>query len=304
MDRQHQKTKSKLRKEEADKHRENRDAIQQKRLHVLWNPKKLAFRGWKDVSEPWTFVDCCEYIKWCHIGKVFSEDCHNKHWKFSKANLKYCLDNEFKQRCIEVYQVLDNHGTVHRNEANDMSNGMGWTKVGEGGGLEGSKSCFQHPHPNRTRYSQGVLKFLGGELSIRRTQVEKLDPYVWSDSSLDSNSDGSQPLKLSNNPATVASRRLRMRKRACDDEQLPPLHPTNLHMVPHILGMKNMAGVGNIIGASNIAGASNTMGRSDNASIGGMLLALALQGTSNIAGARASASAGNNPGASRSAIAN
>ena len=75
-------------------------------------------------------------------------------------------------------------------------------------------------------------------------------------------------------------------------------------MVPHILGMKNMAGVGNIIGASNIAGASNTMGRSDNASIGGMLLALALQGTSNIAGARASASAGNNPGASRSAIAN
>jgi hypothetical protein len=105
MDRQCQKTEAELRKEEADKHRERRGAFQRKKLHVLQNPKKLAFRGWKDVPEPWTLANYCE---WCHIGKVFPEDRHNKHQRFSKANLKYCLDVEFKQRCIEVYQVLYN----------------------------------------------------------------------------------------------------------------------------------------------------------------------------------------------------
>jgi hypothetical protein len=42
--------------------------------------------------------------------------------------------------------------------------------------------------------------------------VEKPEEYETSDSNPDSDSDGSQPLKLSNNPAAVASRRLRMRK--------------------------------------------------------------------------------------------
>jgi hypothetical protein len=89
MDRQRQKTKAELRKEEADKKKEKGGAIQWKRLHVLWNLEKLTFRGWKDVLEPWTFADCCER---CHIGKVFPKDCHNKHRRFSKANLKYCFD--------------------------------------------------------------------------------------------------------------------------------------------------------------------------------------------------------------------
>jgi hypothetical protein len=51
---------------------------------------------WKDVPKPWTFLDCYEYIEWCHIGKVFPEDYHNKHWRFSKASLKYFLDSKFK----------------------------------------------------------------------------------------------------------------------------------------------------------------------------------------------------------------
>jgi hypothetical protein len=38
---------------------------------------------------------------------------------------------------------------------------------------------------------QGVLKFLGRGLSIKRTQPEKPDPYVSSDSSPNSNSDRS-----------------------------------------------------------------------------------------------------------------
>jgi hypothetical protein len=128
--------------------------------------------------------------------------------------------------------------------------------------------------------------------------VEKPNPYETSDSSPDSNSDGSQPLKLSNNLVAVASRRLRMRKRGRDDEQLPPLHPLDLHVVPHMPGMNNMAGASNTAGASNIASASNTTGAC------GMLLVLAFQGASNIVGARASAGADNNTGANGSAGAN
>jgi hypothetical protein len=66
--------------------------------------------------------------------------------------------------------------------------------------------------PTERDIPRGVLKFLGGGLSIR-TQVEKPEDYETSDSDPNSDSDGSQLLKLSDNSAAVASRRLRMRKR-------------------------------------------------------------------------------------------
>jgi hypothetical protein len=102
--------------------------------------------------------------------------------------------------------------------------------------------------------------------------------YSKRDSDPDSDSDGSQPLKLSNNPAAVVSRRLRMRKRGRDDEQLPFLHPSHLNMVPHIPGASNTVGASNTAGASNTTGVMNTAGASNNdaAGVGGMLLALAL----------------------------
>jgi hypothetical protein len=260
MGRQCQKTEAKLCKEEADKHRERRGAFQWKRLHVLRNPEKLAFRGWKDVPEPWVLANCCEYIEWCHIGKVFPEDCHNKHRRFSKANLKYYLDAEFKQRCIEVYQVLYNQEFVHRNEASLTICRMVWAerkleKMMDSRALKAAPGIHI---PTERDIPRGVLKFPGGGLSIR-TQVEKPKDYEMSDFDPDSHSDGSQPLKLSNNPAVVASRRLRMRKRGCDDGQLPLLHPPHLNVVPHILGAINMAGASNIAGASNTAGTSSVV---------------------------------------------
>jgi hypothetical protein len=106
--------------------------------------------------------------------------------------------------------------------------------------------------------------------------VEKPEDYETSDSDPNSDSDGSQPLKLSNNPAAIVSRRLRMRKRGHDDGQLPLLHPPHLNVVPHILGAINTAGSS----SSDVAGA------------GGRLLALALQGARNMAGTD------NNPSAS------
>jgi hypothetical protein len=126
--------------------------------------------------------------------------------------------------------------------------------------------------PTEQDIPRDVLKFLGGGLSIRRTQVEKPEDYETSDSDPNSDSDGSQPLKLSNNPAAVASRRLRMRKRGHDDGQLPLLHPPHLNVVPHISGASNTAGAINTAGTINTAGASS----SDAAGAGGMLLALAL----------------------------
>ena len=87
---------------------------------------------------------------------------------------------------------------------------------------------------------------------MKRSQPEKLDPYVSSDSSLDNDFDGSQPLKLSNNPLVVAFRRLRMRKRTHNDEQLLLLHLANLHMVPYIAGTSHMASASNTVGAKGI----------------------------------------------------
>jgi hypothetical protein len=55
-------TNAQRRKIEKDKTRVQRGNVQRKRLHVLNNPSKLAFRGWEEVPEPWTYADCEEYI--------------------------------------------------------------------------------------------------------------------------------------------------------------------------------------------------------------------------------------------------
>jgi hypothetical protein len=160
--------------------------------------------------------------------------------------------------------------------------------------------------PTERDIPRGVLKFPGGGLSIRRTQVEKPDEYETSDSDPDNDSDGSQPLKLSNNPAAVASRRLRMRKRGRNDEQLPLLHLPHLNVVPHIPGVSNTASAIITAGASS----SDAAGASGTAGAGRMLLVLALQGVrimagaDNIPGASGSAGTDNNLGASGSAGAN
>jgi hypothetical protein len=97
----------------------------------------------------------------------------------------------------------------------------------------------------------------------------KSDAYVSSESSPNSDSDGSQPLKLLNNPTIVASLRLQMKKRAQDDEKLPPLHTAEVYLGPHttgashMVGVSNTAGVSNTVGASNTANASNITGASD-----------------------------------------
>jgi hypothetical protein len=303
MDRGRQKTDAELRKIEADKGRQRRGAIPRKRLHVLRNPEKLAFKGWKDVPEPWSYENCCDYIEWCHIGKVFPEERHNKHRRFTKANLKYCLDAEFKQRCIEVYQVLYNAATVLRNEVSYTICRMVWAevklkKVVDWRTLKGAQNITM---PTERDIPRGVLKFPGGGLSIKRTQPEKPDEYETDDSDPDSDSDGGQPPRLSNNPAAVASRRMRMRKRGRDDEQLPPLHPPHLNIVNEIPGASNFPGAGSSAGAganivNEIPGASNFPGAGSNAGVGANIVN-EIPGASSFSGAGSSAGAGNIAGA-------
>ena len=160
--------------------------------------------------------------------------------------------------------------------------------------------------PTKRGIPWDILKFPGGGLSIRKTQVEKPKDYTTRNFDPNNDSDGSQPLKLSNNPAVVASRQLRMRKRRRDDEQLPLLHPPHLNVVLHISGVSNTAGMSNTTSASNTAGAINTMGTSSSnatgasgtAGAGRMLLILTLQG------ARIMVGADNNAGASGSTSTN
>jgi hypothetical protein len=58
---------------EEDKTRVQRGNVQQRKLHVLRNPKNLAFKGWQEILELWTYANCEEYIEWCHINKNFPQ---------------------------------------------------------------------------------------------------------------------------------------------------------------------------------------------------------------------------------------
>ena len=59
--------------------KERRGQSCRKRMKVLNNPEKLAFRRWKDIPEPWTYKHCKRYIEWCHFGKAFKQDLYLAH---------------------------------------------------------------------------------------------------------------------------------------------------------------------------------------------------------------------------------
>ena len=47
---------------QQDRTRDRRGKPCKKRVKVLDNPNKLAFRGRTDVPEPWTFEQCKQYV--------------------------------------------------------------------------------------------------------------------------------------------------------------------------------------------------------------------------------------------------
>ena len=100
-----------------DKTRKQRGNTHRKRWHVLKSSDHLAFKGWNEEEEPWTMQICEDYIEWCHIGKLFPTWRHHHNRHTNKANLKYCENPAFVQRCVELWQVLYQTPFVERNEA-------------------------------------------------------------------------------------------------------------------------------------------------------------------------------------------
>lgn len=103
-------------KKARDKGRSRKGQTQKKRIYTLMDPTLLAFPGWDSVPSPWTLSTCERYIEWCHIGKKFELHRHKQNRDSNKANLVYCTDENFLERCIEVNQVLYGDRTVERNE--------------------------------------------------------------------------------------------------------------------------------------------------------------------------------------------
>ena len=115
---------------QRDRTRDRRGKPCRKRLKVLDNPHKLAFRGWTDIPEPWTFEQCKQYIEWCHVGKAFKRDRYLAHCSANKANLKFCENPNFLERCIQVFQYLFCKEKVVRNKVNYKICRMVWVEVG------------------------------------------------------------------------------------------------------------------------------------------------------------------------------
>ncbi len=94
----------------------DRGRIAKKRKEILKNPKILAFRGWEEETEPWSFATCVRYVEWCHINKLFPLHWHNIHRHKNEANLRECHHYEFKARCIYAWHMIYGNNHIFKYE--------------------------------------------------------------------------------------------------------------------------------------------------------------------------------------------
>lgn len=99
---------------------DNRNArsFQKKRLHILIDDELKAFKGWETVRTPWCYADCSRYISWCHVGRMWPYSRYAQSRRYHRANLNYCSNDIFKERCIQAFQHIYNKRKVPRNEVN------------------------------------------------------------------------------------------------------------------------------------------------------------------------------------------
>ena len=207
---------------QRDRTRDQRGKPCRKRLKVLDNPEKLAFRGWTDVPELWTFEHCKQYIEWCHVGKAFKRDQYLAHCLANKANLKFCENPDFLEQCIQVYQYLFRKEKVVCNKVNYKLCRMVWVEVGLQRRIDwrsyGADTGVTLPPggsiPRTYTYPNGGLRVL-------RTATAPPLTYDTDKSSEDSDSDGANPPLLSTSPTAIQSRQLPARKKARDGLSLP-----------------------------------------------------------------------------------
>ena len=207
---------------QRDKTRDRRNIPCRKPLKVLDNPHKVVFRGWTDVPEPRMFEQCKQYIEWCHVGKAFKRERYLAHRAANKANLKFCENLNFLERCIQIYQYLFRKEKVVRNEVNYKICRMVWTEVGlqrkidwRSYGAETGVTLPPGKNIPRTR------TYPNGGLGVLRTATAPPPTYNTEESSEDSDSDGANPPFLSTSPTAIRSRQLRARKRARDGLSRP-----------------------------------------------------------------------------------
>ena len=207
---------------QRDRTRDRRGKPCRKRLKILDNSHKVAFRGWTYVPEPWTFEQCKQYIEWCHVGKAFKRDRYLAHRVANKANLEFCENPNFLERCIHVYQYLYCKEKVVCNEVNYKICRMVWVEVGlqrrvdwRSYGAETGVTLPPGENIPRTR------TYLNEGLGVPRTATAPPPTYDTEDSSEDSDSDGANPPFLSTSPTAIRAWQLRARKRARDGLSRP-----------------------------------------------------------------------------------
>ena len=200
---------------QRDRTRKRRSKPCRKRLKVLDNPEELAFRAWTDVPEPWMFEHCKQYIEWYHVA--FKRERYFAHRSANKANLKFCKNLDFLERCIQVYQYFFCKERVVHNEVTYKLCCMVWIEValqrridwhlyGVDMGvtlLPGGDIPRTHTYPN-------------GGLGILHTATAPPPTYDTTDSIEDSDSDGANPPHLSTSPSAIRNRQTQARKTARD----------------------------------------------------------------------------------------
>ena len=173
------------------------------------NPQKLAFRGWTDIPESWTFEHCKQYIEWCHIGKAFKRDRYLAHCLANKANLKFCENPDFLERCIQVYQYLFCKKRVVRNEVTYKLCRMVWVEVGLQRRIDwrsyGADTGVTLPPSGDI---PRTCTYPNGGLGVLCTATSPPPTYDTEDSSEDNNSDGANPPLLSTSPNAIQNRQI------------------------------------------------------------------------------------------------
>ena len=192
---------------QRDKTRERHGKPCRKRLKVLDNPEKLAFRGWIDVPEPWMFKHFKQYIKWCHIGKAFKQECYLVHRSANKANLKFA---KTQTSWSDAFKYTNTSFTKKRVVCNKvtyklchmvwievaLTRRIDWHLYGVDTGVTlppGGDILRTHTYPN-------------GGLGILRTATAPPPTYDTADSSEDSDSYGANPPLLSTSPSAIRNR--------------------------------------------------------------------------------------------------
>ena len=183
------------RKRARDATRKRGGHIQKKRLHVLNNPAKLGFKGWWNAPQPWQSSTCEEFIEWCHISKQFPHERHRFHRHAEKANLTFCENVDFVERCIEVYQHLYNTAFVKRNEVSllicrmvyaevVLERVVDWTTIKSSPNITVPSEPLI---PRERRFPNGGLK-----RAIRPSANVAEKEYITDTSEADSDSDGAR----------------------------------------------------------------------------------------------------------------